>query len=262
MSDEEDDGIIPQCAVFQDEQRRTCIRLSCSKKGVKFIPMDSSGLVIQELPNKEFEMRYTRHLADYSVKVAASSYLAASWLPIDGDAKRKLQKLSGIEETVKPIDFENKESVMTEEAKEKSVKQEKVKVKVSKGAKPAKVAAPKADAKAVKVEAPKVDAKPAKANGKAKTTGKAAAKAAAKPAKPAKKGKGEADSDTTVYMLADPDNPRKGATGIAVAMALKLKTFTRAKLIEAMTKNNDWDERGAKNEINYCIKKGVLVATK
>jgi len=153
--------------VFQDEQRHTCIRVNCCKQGVWFIPFEASSLDLQFLTNKEFELRYTRELTDYPVKKAANMYLAP-WQQVSPDAKKHLIYLTGgvFRDTAKPLNFEDKESIMTEEAKvEKAKKDGAKKVSAPKAAAPAggkkapaKAEAPKAEKAAPKkVAAPKAD---------------------------------------------------------------------------------------------------------
>jgi hypothetical protein len=142
---------VDDCAVFQDVQRHTCIRIKCSKAGVTYIPMDTM-LDVKTLSHKEFEQMYVIHLKDYPVKRAASSYLSAAWIQVTAQARRHLEFLAGksFTDAVSTLNFENKESIMTEAAKAEKVK------KVA-----APKAAPKKAEKAVKEPAKKVAA-PAK----------------------------------------------------------------------------------------------------
>lgn len=159
-------------AVFQDKQRHTCIRTKVSKKGVEFIPMDTT-LSVVTLPHKEFEQLYVIHLKDYPVKQAAESYLGASWLGVSESAKRHLMHLtsSKFADAIKPLHFENKESIMTEDLKAKPA--------AKKVAAPAtkKVAAPKTAPKAA--PAAKKAAVPAAKKEAAPAAKKVAAKVAA-----------------------------------------------------------------------------------
>lgn len=137
--------------VFQDTQRHTCIRVRCEKPGVWFIPLDTV-LDLQFLPHKEFEMQYVIELKDYPVRKAANTYLAP-WQGVTPEAKRHLMYLTGgvFADTAKPLIFNNKESIMTEEAKAAAETKAK------------KVAAPKAEkAPGKKATAPAPAKKPTK----------------------------------------------------------------------------------------------------
>jgi hypothetical protein len=122
--------------VFQDEQRHTCIRLKVGKTGVDYVAWSTSALEVAHRSNKEFEQQYTIELTDYPVKQAAQSYLGATWVPVSIAAKKHLTYLAGekFKEQIPEINFENKESIMTEEAKNAA--------KATKVAPPKKVSAP------------------------------------------------------------------------------------------------------------------------
>lgn len=146
--------------VFQDEQRHTCIRVRCDKAGVWFIPFEASNLDLHFLPNKEFEQRFTRALEDYPVRKAARMYVSP-WQTISPDARKHLFYLTGgnFPETAKPLNFQNKESIMTDEAIEKAeakkTKAAPTKPKAGKVKEAAPAKAEKATPK--KVAAPKVE---------------------------------------------------------------------------------------------------------
>lgn len=137
-------------AVFQDAERRTCIRISVDRKYTRYIPM-STSLSIEKSTHMEFEKRYTHHMKDYPVKQAAQMYLGANWLEVSPEAKRHLEFIiSGkFKDAVQPTNFEEKESIMATKPETKKAP-----------AKSTKVAAPKPAAKATKVAAPKAAKEP------------------------------------------------------------------------------------------------------
>jgi len=139
--------------VFQDEQRHTCIRVRCDKAGVWFIPYEASHLDLEFLTNYEFEHRFPRQLEDYPVRRAARMYVAP-WQTISPDAKKHLLHLTGGDfPTANTLNFQNKESIMTDEAKAKDE---------AKKAAPKKAAAPKAEKPTKASAAPKAEKAPAK----------------------------------------------------------------------------------------------------
>ena len=190
-------GLNGDYAVFQDAQRHTCIRVAVGKKGVDYIPYSASEIAVVHATHLEFEKQYRIELTDYPVSKAALSYLNQSWTPVTPAAKKYLSHLTGgkfVDKTPE-LNFENKESIMTEEAK----------------AAAKKVSAPK------KVEAPKKVAAPAakkptgahtkeenQARNNSKLAGeKAAAKVAAKVEKvaaPKKEKAVKAPADYTVTL--------------------------------------------------------------
>jgi hypothetical protein len=155
--------------VFQDSERHTCIRVNCaSKAGVWFIPWDVNSLRLELLPHKDFEQQYVIELKDYPVKKAAASYIGATWVGCSEEVRKHLEYLSGVKfkENAKIINFEGRESVMSEAAQaavaaaKKSAADEAAK----KAKAPAKAPAKKAAAPAKKAEVVKA---PAPINGKA-----------------------------------------------------------------------------------------------
>jgi len=105
-------------AVFSDTEHHTCIRVARDSKHVQFIPM-AGELTIYELTHYEFEKQYSTQLTDYPVKKAAATYLGAEWLSCTPAAKKHLEFICGksFVDPVTPINFDKKESIMTEAAK-------------------------------------------------------------------------------------------------------------------------------------------------
>ncbi len=155
--------------VFQDAQRHTCLRVNVSPQGVHYIPWDVTTLEVKFLSNKEFEQTFVMESSDYPVKKAAQSYLSGTWMTVSPEAKKHLIHLTGgkYKETAKPLNFDNKESIMTEAAAAEAT------AKKTKG----KVAAPKADTKAAPKGKTKVVAEKAAPKGKTKVAAPAAEKA-------------------------------------------------------------------------------------
>lgn len=143
----------PDHAVFQDAERRTCIRISVDRKFIRYIPM-GTNLCVQKSTHMEFEKRYTQHMKDYPVKQAAQMYLGANWLEVSPEAKRHLEfMISGkFKDAVQPLNFKDKEFIMATKPTTKPATK--------------KVAAPKPAAKAsTKVAAPAKAAKEPKVAG-------------------------------------------------------------------------------------------------
>lgn len=194
--------------------------------------MDSE-LDVCFMGNKEFEQRYTIVLTDYSVKKAAESYLKATWLTVSEVAKKYLQHLTGanFKDSATTLNFNDKESIMTQEAQE---------------AQEAQAAASK---KANKVAAPKADAKPAAKKGAAKPAAKAAAPAKTKVAAPEKAAKAESGGDIRKITLLEKANPKREGTA----------SFERYALYKTgMTVDAYVGAGGVKADIAYDEKKGFI----
>ncbi len=265
-------AIRPDYAVYQDEQRHTCIRVGMDRSGVQFIAM-AGTLDVCELPHYDFEQRYARAL-DYPVKQAAKMYLESTHLAISEIAKQHLDYLCGntFTDPVTVVNYQHKESIMTPEAEMKAAAKA-----AGKPAATTKAPAKKAEAKpasrpAQKEAAAKKFAGPAAKTAPAKAT-KVAAPAAvnakatkvvavkpgvAQKVKVAAAEKAPRAADTTEYVLADPAKERKGATAECCKIASKLgASFTRARLNAALVKAG-WEEKVAKIKVADCVYFGVF----
>ena len=65
--------LIGSMAVYYDRQRRTCIQVGSDLGSVKYIPLDSTGLKVKEIDEKEFMSIY-RPIKDYPVERALTLY--------------------------------------------------------------------------------------------------------------------------------------------------------------------------------------------
>ena len=146
-------------AVFQDDQRHTCIRIAVSNKMVSFIPM-ASELLVYDLSNYEFEKLYATQLTDYPVKKAAQLYLEAKWLNSSPLAKQHLNFICGNTFT-DPVKGEHQEEPTMATAANTAAPAKKAPPAKAPAKAPAVKAAP---AKAAPAKAPAAKAAPAKAS--------------------------------------------------------------------------------------------------
>lgn len=223
--------------VFQDAQRRTCIRINAASEGVLFIPMDSSGLEVVKLSNKDFEQRFTIECGDYPVQKAAESYLNAKWIAVSEVAKKHLEYLTGgkFKDPVIQPDFKDKESIMTEKAQAAA--------EAKKTAKPAKKDAKPAAKKGAAKPAPKKVESP-KA-GKAAPTKVAAPKQEKTPREP----KTAAGPDNREITLLSKENPKREGSASFDRYALYKNGMKVDQFIEA---------GGTYADIKYDEKKGFI----
>lgn len=279
-------------AVFIDAQKHTAIRVNEDAKHVQFIPM-AAILEVVELPRYDFEKQYTQledyPVKQAARMYLEATHIGRS--PIAQKHLDYLCGNSFVD-PVQITNFNEKESVMTVAAQKAAAakksapapKAPPTKV-VAKGPAPkAPVAAratasPAAKAAIADALADAAKGKPLPKAGKsvaaAKFAGSATPKkvaapaaAPAKSAKPAKSPPVVAQkvkvvapgvkntvraSDSTKYIIAEPDKARKGATADACAVAKKLgASFTRPQLQTALEKAG-WDAKVAKIKIADCV---------
>lgn len=186
----------------------TCIRVGVGSKFTSFIPLET--LTLSKTDNREFHDEWEEY-TEYPVRRAAELYLKAPHRQIDSKTKAQLAAIIVDPTTVYEIEPQppKKEPTM---------------------AKIATAAAKKAPAakKAVEKTAPAATKAPVKT-----AATKAPAKTPVAKADAAKVGATKAP-DTTKYKVIAPDAPRRGETADYVAQAVKMKTFTRSALFDAM----------------------------
>ena len=221
-------------AVFWDDERRTCIRVAQDSRHVQFIPM-ATDLTVYELTHYEFEKQYGQQVPDYPVKKAAEMYLKANWLTIQESARKHLEYLCGktFVDPIRPTNFQNKESIMTEAAKEKAAK--------TNAKAPAKTKAAGAKKSPAKAPAPV----------KGKPEAKAPVKAAKEPAeKAAPMGSRALKSFSgKKIQLVEKTNPKREGSAAHGKYALYKDGMTTEKFLEA---------GGTAADLAYDSKKGYI----
>lgn len=192
----------------------TCIRVKETATMTHFVPMDT--LAVEKINSREFHEEWEPYEA-YPVRRAAELYLQTPFRQISAEARAHLAQIVVDPTTV--YDLEPAKPVAKAAQPKKEPTMAKAKKVGEAAATPVKTAAAKKAPAAKKVaakSAPAKNAAPAK-----KTV------AANLPARA---------PDTTKYKVIDSEKPRRGETAEYVAVAAKLKTFTRQSLIDAMVK--------------------------
>lgn len=198
----------------------TCIRVKETATKTHFVPMET--LQVEKIDSREFHNEWEPYEA-YPVRRAAELYLQTPFRQISSEARAHLEQIVVDPTTV--YDLEPSKPV----AKAAQLKKE---PSMAKAKKVGEAAATPVAAK--KAPAAKKVAAPAKAAAKTAAPTKAPAKQPA-PAKAAAPAAGRAP-DTTKYQVIESEKPRRGETAEYVAVASKMKTFTRQALIDAMVK--------------------------
>lgn len=193
----------------------TCIRVAESDTHTSYIPMETLQLV--KVDSREFHMDWEAFDA-YPVRRAAELYLATPFREISDKARAHLERIVVDPTTV--YEIEPKPAVKTAQPKKEPNMARAKKVSAPVTESPAK-----ASPKATKVAGSKTDVT------KTAPTKQVAAKTA-----PAKGNLPARAADDKTYQVIESDKPRRGETAEYVAVAQKLKTFTRQKLIDAMVK--------------------------
>lgn len=228
--------------VFQDAERRTCIRLSVDKSGVEFIPFRTDLMDICKISNKDFEIRYIIPLPEYPVKKAAELYLGALWLEMSKEAKKRLEKICSTKSfNYDPLTLP--ESIMTKAttkpATSKTAGAKTTAAPAAKGAATKAAPAPAAKPTKVAAKAPAPAAKPA---AKAAPAPKASAKdakpkvAAAAPAKAGKKPAANKPNETAKIKVIAKANPYREGTKAAATFDLFKTSATVGDFFKAVAK--------------------------
>lgn len=265
-------------AVFRTKgQSYTCIRITDGQKQVHFIPM--SSLQIEKLDTREFYTNW-EEFPSYPVRRAAELYLGAGqYREIAPQAREHLERIVANPATeYDPAHiFPNpsKEPIMNAPAKQPATSKTgkastaPAKTKVAGTTKPAATSKTKpangmdtvvkqaTAAAANKKVAPGKQAAPAKTAAPAKSAAKTAPGKQAAPAKAAPVARTAPNADQKLK-VAEPDKPRRGVTQEFVNEAVKLKTFTRQQLHDAMVKKGH-DSKAARIKIADCVYFKVFV---
>lgn len=253
----------------------SCVRIAIGETHTTFLPMETMQL--EKLTNREFALNWKPYEV-YPVGRAAKVYLgAAQYREIEPQVRKILERI--LSNPATPIDLDpsvfpsstshQKETVMSE-AKSATPETTAAKKTVKNAAAPAKKAAKSAPAAAAKKVPGKQAAaakQPAAKKAAKSAPGKQAVAAVAKTlakgnkqAAAAKKPLGRPASNEKLRVL-DPEAPRRGATADFVAAAIKLKTFTRQELTDAMIKAG-YEEKAARIKVADMVYFEVIGAAK
>jgi len=239
----------------------TCIRTSVSATHTTYVTM--ADLRVDRLSNKEFAQHWKPYEV-YPVGRAAQVYLGAGqYREIDPQVKKLLEQILSNPATpveLDPVVFPSstshqKETVMSEAQTAAASETKTSKVKNAPAAKKAAKSAPGKQAVAAKKPAKKAAPAPAAKKAAKSAPGKQAVaavaqtltKGSAKQTEAAKKPLGRPVSNEKLKVL-DPEAPRRGATADFVTAAVKLKTFTRQELADAMIKAG-YEEKAARIKV-------------
>lgn len=266
-------------AVFRSKGTTyTCLRVTETPKAVHFITMAS--LQLEKTDPRTFYLEW-EEFTNYPVRRAAEVYLGAGeYREIAPQVREHLERIVADPATdYDPARINQpKETDMNAPAKQPATSKTgtnkasaaPAKTKVAGSTTPAKTAAPAKQAVPAKTTPAKtVPAKTAPAKTAAKkapngmdtvlkqATAKTAPAKQAAPTKAAPVARTAPNSDQKLK-VAEPDKPRRGTTGEFVEEALKLKTFTRQQLHDAMVKKG-YESKPARIKIADCVYFKVFV---